>query len=455
MSRVTKTIYPESFGPLINFKPAGFGTTQIPEGEMPFDPGTPVDDPETREHRSLWSRKFINLFDVPMPEITDWGKCVMLVNTPDGKTNIKYDFPTQLSTSRNFSITGDGEAPEVAFNGTQNVVLQLTNLVAAKWKDPITMTFEGPDATGSVAFDGSGNVTVTLNVLNSDNAENANHAETVTLSPDTGNLLQQRENGLYYGAVAPVDVANIYVDAINGNDANIGTRALPMKTIKAALDKGPEGVTRIIYLYEGQTHMVYPGTTTRAVIRGGRCDFIPYGPLLDAIPSPVGDANYNTLDCLALGTTIQSAPFGTVFIGANFQTASALVPFNASAVFHGMTLVAGSNNGSGDPLAADQGSFMSFETPCEFAIITCDIQLPNVDSRVVNPIPAQSQKVVWSNGAVSGTGKIASGVNNNVIFINRGSRTAEATLATYFSDVTKSTDSIYNMSTNLNPSLFP
>lgn len=69
------------------------------------------------------------------------------------------------------------------------------------------------------------------------------------------NLLQCRADGLYYGIAPPAELVNQYVDPINGNDANAGTRASPLRTIIKAIDKLPEAVVgAYIHLHESATH---------------------------------------------------------------------------------------------------------------------------------------------------------------------------------------------------------
>lgn len=78
----------------------------------------------------------------------------------------------------------------------------------------------------------------------------------VQLSPDSGNMLQTRGNGLYYGVEAPVDISTLYVSTSLGDDSNAGTRAAPMRTIEAALDtiraRNAPG-TYVINLRAGET----------------------------------------------------------------------------------------------------------------------------------------------------------------------------------------------------------
>lgn len=113
------------------------------------------------------------------------------------------------------------------------------------------------------------------------------------LSEEQGNLLSARKDGLYFGVVAPPDVANLYVDALTGNDSNAGTRVSPLKTIQEALSRGEAGITRTISLKEKQTHFVGSGNAfdnsvnfSIIPLRGGIITFVPYGDELDAIPTP-------------------------------------------------------------------------------------------------------------------------------------------------------------------------
>lgn len=59
----------------------------------------------------------------------------------------------------------------------------------------------------------------------------------IAVSPDKGNLLQHRKNGIYYGIEAPADTSNLYVSSSQGNDNNEGTKASPLRTIHEALKR--------------------------------------------------------------------------------------------------------------------------------------------------------------------------------------------------------------------------
>lgn len=106
------------------------------------------------------------------------------------------------------------------------------------------------------------------------------------LSPDSGNLLEQRKNGLYYGVQAAPNLVNLYVDAVNGVDQNpeevsgAGTQAKPLRTLKYALDLAKEGTTRRVYLKEEQTHNV--SIEQRIWFKTGSVSIRPYGPKYQA-----------------------------------------------------------------------------------------------------------------------------------------------------------------------------
>lgn len=80
--------------------------------------------------------------------------------------------------------------------------------------------------------------------------------ENIALSADSGNQLQKRADGLYYGSTAPASVNPLYVSN-DGNDTNDGlTAETPLKTLGAALRKqANSGVTATytIYLHAGHT----------------------------------------------------------------------------------------------------------------------------------------------------------------------------------------------------------
>ncbi|AXF76609.1 phage head-binding domain-containing protein [Erwinia tracheiphila] len=92
----------------------------------------------------------------------------------------------------------------------------------------------------------------------------------VKLSGNSGNLLEIRDDGLYYGTSASDDLLNLYVDTVNGSDDNIGSREKPLKTLNEALTRTPANKSNTIHLHAGQTFILdtYPQVSgcTRALI---------------------------------------------------------------------------------------------------------------------------------------------------------------------------------------------
>lgn len=102
-------------------------------------------------------------------------------------------------------------------------------------------------------------------VLDPDNKQHTPLADEDTLrpqdipvSPDDGNMVQVRSNGIYVGAEAVPDYASQYVDTENGDDVTgNGSRQNPYKTISRAIDNmvpGTSGYT--VYCYENQEHVL-------------------------------------------------------------------------------------------------------------------------------------------------------------------------------------------------------
>lgn len=78
----------------------------------------------------------------------------------------------------------------------------------------------------------------------------------VKLSPDNGNLLEARENGLYYGVIAPKETYNLYVSSESGDDSNDGSINSPLKTIDAAWYKNRPDQDANIWLKAGETFTI-------------------------------------------------------------------------------------------------------------------------------------------------------------------------------------------------------
>ena len=97
-------------------------------------------------------------------------------------------------------------------------------------------------------------------------------------SNDAGNLLSCHADGLYYGITPPADVANQYVDPVNGSDTNSGSRASPLRTIMRAIDRLPSGTRGSIHLVDNATHY-FPSSQRKYLDKD--IDIYPYGAATD------------------------------------------------------------------------------------------------------------------------------------------------------------------------------
>ena len=110
----------------------------------------------------------------------------------------------------------------------------------------------------------------------------------VLRSPDAGNLLEVRENGVYYGVVAQQE--NWYVDSAGGNDNNKGTKEAPLKTLHGLHNKLKNGsYSYNIYLKEGGTYPVKNNDTNEFTNLFGHLtavssiNIFPYGNRYDDV----------------------------------------------------------------------------------------------------------------------------------------------------------------------------
>lgn len=75
----------------------------------------------------------------------------------------------------------------------------------------------------------------------------------LALSPDAGNQIELRNNGIYYGSAAKKEIRNLYVSSRTGSDSNDGSRNAPLKTLAKALSLlEDKPVTYDIWLAENE-----------------------------------------------------------------------------------------------------------------------------------------------------------------------------------------------------------
>ena len=103
------------------------------------------------------------------------------------------------------------------------------------------------------------------------------------LSPRSGNLLQAdvQPDGsckFYYGIKPPANLANQYVDPVNGRDSNDGSRASPLRTILRAIDNLPTGTRAAIHLHEDIVHYL---KSSERISLDKDIYFYTYGPDTD------------------------------------------------------------------------------------------------------------------------------------------------------------------------------
>ncbi|WP_167385996.1 hypothetical protein [Xenorhabdus miraniensis] len=105
----------------------------------------------------------------------------------------------------------------------------------------------------------------------------------VALSPDDGNLLSLRSNGVYYGQQSSANVSKLYVDSVGGDDKNPGSQEKPLKTLATAIYKVREDQSNSIYLRCGGEYL-WPSF---AVSNGATRKILAYGdPYIDGNKVP-------------------------------------------------------------------------------------------------------------------------------------------------------------------------
>ena len=114
------------------------------------------------------------------------------VNVQKGKfSEINVGTASKLETPREIALSGDATG-SIEFDGSQDVVIETVvhnSTTADRLTTPRTISLDD-QATGQVSFDGSGDVTipVTVNQLDSKNANNNDLNDLVTLNGYVGNL---------------------------------------------------------------------------------------------------------------------------------------------------------------------------------------------------------------------------------------------------------------------------
>lgn len=126
------------------------------------------------------------------------------------------------------------------------------------------------------------------------NNSNGKGGISVAVSPDNGNLIGLRNNGLYYGIEAPADTRSLHVHP-NGDDAAAGTRAAPLRTIGEAIRRNQAGQRYTIHIYEGDGEAaVHEWRSSFPSATGHLMTIQPYGARFTAAQqqNPAGSIEY-------------------------------------------------------------------------------------------------------------------------------------------------------------------
>ena len=254
----------------------------------------------------------------------------------------------------------------------------------------------------------------------------------VRISTDNGNLLQQRKNGLYYGVEAPPDIANLYVDAVNGVDqhpndvAGAGTRAKPLKTFTYANSIALESTSRTIYLMADQDHIV--DSANSSVIKPGYLNVNPYGPVYDAY-RVVHTATPAILTAMRADNKLPRlvlTGFGTYkWYGATHTDIVSLTSIynRANSMFSGVHIVLG-NEGSIKPTAPERTTLQTYQAARILNENTLTLSYCHISSRGTTVTSPQFVSGIASE-YTKATG-IISRFNKNFIGLVTSSSRAEA-----------------------------
>ncbi len=282
------------------------------------------------------------------------------------------------------------------------------------------------------------------------------------LSQDANNLLALRADGLYYGTAAPAEIVNMFVDPINGNDANIGSITSPVQTIGAVVDRGPSGVDRNIYLKELQDHWVDPQYAK--AFRGGSWVITPYGPMSDALPPVAGDSKFMQVAAIALMPTIRSRPMYTPppdAGGGVYQQGIALAPQGATVTAQAVRFACADPVVGGAPLSSAIGTFMSpYENGSGSQWILRNCQIDTTTGWFAGSAYSPITISLISGVSIIGSGKlcIAGSKLLSIDFGGGGIGTNTITadqVMSYVQSPIIATKTYSNMTTNITPSTGP
>ena len=110
------------------------------------------------------------------------------------------------------------------------------------------------------------------------------------ISNGSGNLLQWRADGAYYGIEAAPNTSNLYFDPTSGSNSNAGTKASPLKTMDEGFKRNNTGTSWTAWLAEGKTHEMRSSWGNFA---GQSVTMRPYGSNYDSVIVNNPPSTYN------------------------------------------------------------------------------------------------------------------------------------------------------------------
>jgi hypothetical protein len=175
-----------------------------------------------------------------------------ILNSSGGTSVFEGNLDGNATTSTTWAapitlaISGDGTAPAVSVDGSQNIILNLTNTVATKWRSPSTITIAGDADSVSHSFDGETNQSMSFNL----NVNTATRWRNPVLIQGGGNIVFKSD---------PMDwnSADISVPL----DGDEGTIILPMQ-----IRSIPDEILRNHYVRKTGDKMTGPLTMENAGI---------------------------------------------------------------------------------------------------------------------------------------------------------------------------------------------
>lgn len=197
---------------LMALKSPEWKTVDIPDTQPAFDPGLPNIPFDIKRKQDIWEQLILQLKDVPWPDFdNDVGKSLIFNPFIDSEGDYKtfqYGLPQKLGIARNFSISGDGIADPVPFDGSADVDLVITVNQAAHANS-------ADNATHATSADTATNAS---HATTADSATNATHATTAD-SATTATTATTATNANH------ATTADSATNATNATNANHATTA--------------------------------------------------------------------------------------------------------------------------------------------------------------------------------------------------------------------------------------